>query len=469
LSRILIVDDSLAIRALLGDKLRKAGYEVVEVADGIEGAQKALEVAPDVVITDFWMPGISGLQLCRLLRAEKATQNVPVVLLTATEDRKTRFWARNAGAAAFVNKTQLGDIGKVVEQVLSEGAFMNFDEVDVEGLQLHGAVQERLSQLLDHLLFDSVVAGQVRQLAGNVAEFDDFFRALTEVASEIMTYRWFGLSLTEERKCLIHTHPSIQEEAVQEAREAFGLPADVSIELVTGEQPAATKVHRTIVQPVMHSFAPIGCVALGTDRKHSSAEDDRFVRIVARELPVPLELMRAMKRATTLASTDGLTGLMNRRAFIEQMEVERSRAERSGFSTAVLLLDIDHFKKVNDTMGHAAGDAILKGVAAVLKRFGRKSDYVARWGGEEFIVALTQTPVAGARIAGERLRRAIEAAVHDLPEGGTHQVTASIGLAVATGSWKLDAVVAKADEALYVAKSRGRNRVELADLGDPNG
>jgi two-component system cell cycle response regulator len=465
LSRILIVDDSLAIRALLGDKLRKAGYEVVEVADGIEGAQKALEVAPDVVITDFWMPGISGLQLCRLLRAEKATQNTPVVLLTATEDRKTRFWARNAGAAAFVNKTQLGDIGKVVEQVMSEGAFMNYDEVDVRGLELHGAVQERLSQLLDHLLFDSVVAGQVRQLAGNVAEFDDFFRALTEVASEIMTYRWFGLSLTEERKCLLHTHPNIQEEAVLEAREAFALPADVTIELVTGEQPAATKTHRTIIQPVMHSFAPIGCVALGTDRKHSSAEDDRFVRIVARELPVPLELMRAMKRATTLASTDGLTGLMNRRAFIEQMEVERARAERSGFATAVLLLDIDHFKKVNDTMGHAAGDAILKGVSAVLKRFGRKSDYVARWGGEEFIVALTQTPVAGARIAGERLRRAIEAAIHELPEGGTHSVTASIGLAVATGNWKLDAIVAKADEALYVAKSRGRNRVELSDAG----
>jgi two-component system cell cycle response regulator len=174
--------------------------------------------------------------------------------------------------------------------------------------------------------------------------------------------------------------------------------------------------------------------------------------------------MRAMKRATTLASTDGLTGLMNRRAFIEQMEMERARAERAGYSTALLLLDIDHFKKVNDTMGHAAGDAILKGVASVLKRFGRKSDYVARWGGEEFIVALTHTPVAGARIAGERLRRAIEAALHELPEGGTHSVTASIGLAVANGgAWKLDAVVAKADEALYVAKSRGRNRVELAD------
>ena len=102
-----------------------------------------------------------------------------------------------------------------------------------------------------------------------------------------------------------------------------------------------------------------------------------------------------------LAATDMLTGLMNRRAFIEFMARERSRSDRHSFAISLLLLDVDHFKKINDTKGHAAGDAVLKGIAQVLLRIARQSDMVARWGGEEFVLALMQTSEAGARVAAE--------------------------------------------------------------------
>jgi diguanylate cyclase (GGDEF)-like protein len=105
---------------------------------------------------------------------------------------------------------------------------------------------------------------------------------------------------------------------------------------------------------------------------------------------------------------------------------------------------------------------VLKGVAAVLKKMARKSDFVARWGGEEFVVALSQTAEAGARVAAERVRRAIAEAPHTLPGGETLKVTASIGLAsAASPKWHLEEMLARADKALYAAKARGRNRVEL--------
>jgi diguanylate cyclase (GGDEF)-like protein len=116
---------------------------------------------------------------------------------------------------------------------------------------------------------------------------------------------------------------------------------------------------------------------------------------------------------------------------------------------------------VNDGHGHDAGDAVLREVASIMVRVARKSDIVARWGGEEFVVGLAHTADAGARIAAERLRRAIAEASFSLPSGESLRVTASIGLASATATAGIDDLLGRADRALYVAKARGRNRVEI--------
>ena len=97
---VILVDDSGAVRGVLASRLRERGYDVEEAADGVAGAELALEHPPDVVVTDLWMPGLSGVQLCRLLRSEPRTQGVPVILVTGESDRRSRFWARSAGAAA---------------------------------------------------------------------------------------------------------------------------------------------------------------------------------------------------------------------------------------------------------------------------------------------------------------------------------------------------------------------------------
>ena len=164
--------------------------------------------------------------------------------------------------------------------------------------------------------------------------------------------------------------------------------------------------------------------------------------------------------------TDELTGLFNRRRFDEVLDTEVERAKRFGQPMALVLLDIDDFKQVNDTYGHLQGDLVLREVARVLRQSSREIDEPARYGGEEMAVALPQTDLEGAYRFAERVRRRIEALDLPLLDGdGTLKVTASFGaasLGTSSGDGK-DALVAAADAALYRAKRSGKNRTVRAE------
>lgn len=157
-----------------------------------------------------------------------------------------------------------------------------------------------------------------------------------------------------------------------------------------------------------------------------------------------------------------MTGVFNRRAFDERLQMEAERATRTGSSLAILMLDIDKFKNFNDTYGHQIGDDCLINVAKVIEREARRTtDFAARYGGEEFSVILTETPVDAAMQVGERIRAAIEA-MEFLVDGERVPVTVSVGACSATLGQGDDPkqVVASADQGLYAAKANGRNRVE---------
>jgi diguanylate cyclase (GGDEF)-like protein len=170
-------------------------------------------------------------------------------------------------------------------------------------------------------------------------------------------------------------------------------------------------------------------------------------------------------RAEQLAQLDPLTGLNNRRAFYDMTAPLWSNAIRHEHDASVMLLDIDFFKQINDTHGHAHGDAVLKTLAGVLKQSVRQGDVLARWGGEEFIVFLPETSLHEAIALAERLRAAI-AGVRVPCEAGATTVTASVGVAQREDCHPtLDALIASADEYLYQAKQQGRNRVTGCPLG----
>lgn len=176
------------------------------------------------------------------------------------------------------------------------------------------------------------------------------------------------------------------------------------------------------------------------------------------------ELIQKNRLLEQLSTTDPLTGLRNRRYLTEMLAVEFLRAQRHRTALSVVMADIDHFKGVNDRHGHAAGDAVLEGVAGVLKRRMRGSDHGGRYGGEEFLIVLANADVDGARIFAERLRQEVEETGFANDAGPIH-VTLSLGVAALRASHETPGdLVAEADEALYRAKEAGRNRT--AGAGD---
>jgi two-component system cell cycle response regulator len=160
-----------------------------------------------------------------------------------------------------------------------------------------------------------------------------------------------------------------------------------------------------------------------------------------------------------LATTDGLTGLANRRTFNATLDQRLKESARYNRPLSLLLLDIDHFKKVNDTHGHPAGDAVLRGVAKIVQKAARDTDVAARYGGEEMALILPETDARGALAIAERLRKLIEASSHPTEQGAL-KVTVSIG--ISTGGAQASDLIDRCDRALYKAKKSGRNRVEIS-------
>lgn len=172
-----------------------------------------------------------------------------------------------------------------------------------------------------------------------------------------------------------------------------------------------------------------------------------------------LQMEEALRRAAT---TDELTGLPNRRAFLHMLDVELARSNRSGAPLALALIDLDHFKSINDRFGHAGGDETLRRFAQVARETIRTADVIGRIGGEEFAVLMPDTDQIQSGIAGERLREAIERRRLILPSGALVPLTISVGVAHHLADEDRDRLIVRADEALYEAKESGRNRTRLA-------
>lgn len=218
-------------------------------------------------------------------------------------------------------------------------------------------------------------------------------------------------------------------------------------------------VESLLVLPLVAADEAIGTFAIAARRAGAFGKDAReMLGVIANQVAVSLENAKMYKQMETMATTDGLTGLLNHRTFQSQLSDMLGRAERHGIKLAVMLTDVDHFKKVNDTYGHPVGDQVLKKVAAICQEKVRKIDVVARYGGEEFVIVLEGTDAAGALQLAERIRLDIGKQVFQ-SDKGPFSITLSLGIAGYPGDAKdKHALIERADQALYFAKHNGRNR-----------
>lgn len=306
--KILIVDDSVENRQLLFRTLEKAGYEILEAADGKEGLTQAVKNLPDLILLDIVMPELDGYQVCEALKKDLRTAGIPVIFLSAETETKDKIRGLESGGVDYITKPI--DRGEVLARV-----------------------QTQLN-----------------------------IRRLTK-------------------------------ELIQ-----------ANIELL---------------------------------KKNA-------------------ELEEANAAITQLMHTDPLTGLANRRYFLEILDNLMSLARRHHAPLSLVMADLDHFKAINDACGHAWGDQVLKDFGVLLKKYSRKEDVAARFGGEEFIVALPLTDLPGARIWAEKIRLGLEGMVWDQIKS---KVTGSFGISQFHPEDTPESFIERADKALYQAKAAGRNRV----------
>lgn len=202
-------------------------------------------------------------------------------------------------------------------------------------------------------------------------------------------------------------------------------------------------------------------------------EDLRLLLIIANQVGLAIQNRRLYEQAYYSAITDGLTGIYNHKYFREQLEFQLEKAKEYGFKISLILIDIDHFKKFNDTYGHQIGDLVLKEVSKVIQNCVNSDSLVARYGGEEFVVILPDTSTEDALVVGEKIRAAIEKKTVKTREYSSLYVTVSLGIATFPDHIKnpgrmVVELIDRADESLYTAKNSGRNRVHAPSESKKN-
>ena len=460
---LLLIDPDEQGREMLAERLQMQGYKVTVAGEPAAGAVTALSSPPSAVVADLWMPSISGVQLCRLLKAEPATEHVPVVL-RGPDDQRNRFWAERAGAAGYVVKGRMGDLARALSRAVAAAPKSDdfFFQMSGEGTE----IRDRIAAYLDQALFESVIAAEVRALS-MAGEFPRFFDLFTQFLCQVMSYRWVAITTDAPPRFALHTHPGQRARAEEEARTALDVAPGQAVVMVEDEDAHAGGMGpEPIVRPVRFVDTTLGQLALAP-RSPLTGQDENLIAVIAREMGGPIRMATLVEESQRLATVDPLTTLLNRRAFLAALETELERSSRVGYPLSILVIDVDHFKQINDRFGHASGDAVLAAVGRLLGQQLRKVDLIARWGGEEFVAALSGTGDGNAAAVAERLRARLQELQVRAIDGSLIPVTASFGVASYSAREGIEAVVDRADRAMYAAKNAGRNQVKVAGPAAP--
>jgi two-component system cell cycle response regulator len=449
-ARVLVVDDLEANRRLLEAKLTGEYYDVLLATRGEEAVQMAKRERPDIILLDVMMPGgIDGYEACRRIKSNPETRHIPVVIITTLDDRENRLRGLQAGAEDFLTKP-IDDV-----QLLSRVKSLVSLKVVIDELRAREASGKKLGVIEEELRPDPLDAH--RLTAGNVLLVDDNPNQIRRITSALGVEHQVTLLGGDEAK---------------------SAPPDLVVVAVTAKSFDGFRIIARMRSGEPTRHLPILAVVDSDDRKRATRAlelgahdiinrpvDEEEIVARARTLMRRKRYMDALRtrldQSLELAVTDQLTGLYNRRFLFSQLAPLMQRAQCGGDLVSVMVVDIDHFKQINDTYGHDIGDAVLREFAARLASNVRPSDFPCRLGGEEFVVIMPHTTGDVGCLAAERLRRQICAAPFSLRGvAESLPVTVSIGVASAeAGDENADALLKRADEGLYEAKRAGRNRV----------
>ncbi|ADL01682.1 PleD family two-component system response regulator [Brevundimonas subvibrioides] len=447
-ARILVVDDVEANVRLLEAKLTLEYYDVLTCSDGATAVRLAASEKPDIILLDVMMPGMDGFETCRRIKADPATNHIPIVLVTALDGREDRIKGLEAGADDFVTKP-LDDV-----VLFARVRSLTRLKLVMDELRERDESGRRLGVTTDG-------AGRLRGSGGRVLIVDDNARQAAGIAEEL-TREHRPVIETDAAAGLISSKTPVDLMIVNVTAASFD-----GLRLIAQVRSADPTRHLPILAVVDPADRPrlVKALELGVNdilmrpvdpeelaaRARTQVRRKRYTDFLREKLDYSLEM----------AVTDALTGLHNRRYMAGQLQAFVGRAALGGEPVSVLVLDIDHFKKVNDGFGHDAGDEVLREFAVRLATNVRAVDLPCRLGGEEFVVVMPGTTIEDAHRIAERIRRDVGSTPFRVMGGREHlTVTISIGVAASTGPGDTpDALLKRADEGVYEAKASGRDKV----------
>jgi len=455
-ARVLVVDDVLPNVKLLEAKLTSEYFDVLCATSGPEALEIVQREQPDIVLLDVMMPGMNGFEVCRRIKDNPQTTHIPVIMITALDQLSDKVEGLDAGADDFLTKpvNDVALFARVKSLVRLKVMIDELKNRESTGASLGWSAPE--GGIGD--------IGPENTSALIVEDSDKAAHRLERMLSELASV----------------THCPGDEQAAERAREKnFDL---VIVSLSLREMDGLRICSR------LRSFEEtrnLPILVIVEDTEYGNRQLVRALEMGVNDyLMRPVEKTELLARVRTqvrrkryadrlwenfhlsmhLATTDAVTGLHNRHYMTSHLETVMQAAQKNGKPVSLAMLDIDHFKKVNDTHGHVAGDEILQEFARRIAKNVRGVDLAARYGGEEFIVVMPETTLADAEIIAERLRSTIGETPFRLSDGTEVSVTISVGLAMfGDGTETASRLINEADAALYKAKSAGRNRVVISE------
>jgi len=338
-----------------------------------------------------------------------------------------------------------------------------------------GMIHNKVNILLDKLLFDATLTNEIRKLANFVYSreklFEEYFELLRSVvdccALAVIIFSDFKIDI------VLNISDHLLDEEIKRIKEfLMSRVKDVSREqqpkwkiIDRGEKgtPHSDTVKSFLAIPITHHDILLGELALFSYDHDAFENNKRTLELMTGDFSTLLDLLLLYEENRLLSITDGLTKVYNHRHFHEVLENEWLRSQRYKVPLSLLMIDVDHFKSINDLYGHQLGDIVLAGIARVLVVNTRELDTVARYGGEEFAVILPQTDIEKARIVGEKLRKKVEEQ-HFHEQLKPKVITISVGISAASSEMRtMKDLITTADSALYKAKKQGRNRVVVSE------
>lgn len=452
--RILIADDIATNRLGLRVRLTEARYEVI-ATDSEAGVISTLRRSlPDLLILTARLGGVDAAELCRRIRADVRLRDVSTLVLLGDGDKARRIEALEAGADEVLERpfTEFGLIARVrallraretrAETVRRQETAASFGFAEAQSAF---ARQDRVTIIAADPERGARLCGSLRAESGAKVELSTANTAL-DAASNTEAVAAYVIDADLRR-------PGGGLALLSELRSRSG-----------ARHAAILYAHRVEDGDAAASALDLGANDL-IPVTAEPAEMALRLRTQLRRKHEADALRRTVEDGLRLAATDPLTGLYNRRYAMTYLDRAATEARRTNKPFAVMVADLDHFKKINDTYGHGAGDAVLKVVADTLRDGLRGEDLVARMGGEEFLIVMPATDKKRAGPVAERLRQVISASpVTYEPGQDPIRVTMSIGGAISRrlcDATDIETLMARADEALYRAKSEGRNKVDI--------